>query len=503
MSDFTTSSRYTEGGINESEAHRLQREAENFTKKFEHERKRLLILEDHYKQALKEKKEKQADLKNIRPTTAQTKKNKIKLKQLENHLEKGQVTYSNTLSKNSSTKKKIDMLRKEYSTAKRVIKSLEKDIEKKRKKIRDVNQKLLTAKKSTEDTNVKILGMKSHSEEEKLNFENQMLKLQEELNKRDETTGELEKSTMKDTSIAKTKTMNDNVEEEFANPADVLKARLAKWKTNNKEKKHLLDKYIRNVKVLEDAFKQIKEQTGIASIDEIVTTFIKAEEQNHSLYNYVNILNSDIDTIEEQNRNISEEIKKNEEITNLTEAEKTQKIEDLKQEISNVKSGMDSKENEMKELEGKMANLQNDVQKMVTKFQESKFRPAVAQPMSYDEETVFNNKNVTMFLAELEEYISELITHNEYKKNNPNAAISAIPLEKLNPKAASKGGIKPDLPSKEEVVIADDAQDGEEVRDKELVIHGKDLYKKFTSMVQKSQISYSSIKHPSNSKTLG
>ena len=146
-------------------------------------------------------------------------------------------------------------------------------------------------------------------------------------------------------SLAKTKTINDNVEEEFANPADVLKARLAKWKTNNKEKKHLLDKYIRNVKVLEDAFKQIKEQTGIASIDEIVTTFIKAEEQNHSLYNYVNILNSDIDTIEEQNRNISEEIKKNEEITNLTEAEKTQKVEDLKQEISNVKTGMIEKEN--------------------------------------------------------------------------------------------------------------------------------------------------------------
>ena len=272
------------------------------------------------------------------------KNDKIKLRQLENQLEKGQVSYNNVLSSNQTTKKKIDMMRKETSTSKRVVASLEKDIEKKRKEIRELNQKLLATKKSTEDTNVKILGMKSHSEEEKQTFERKMLDLQDKLTKKDETVGEMEKSTVKDTSIMKNKPSKDDEEEEFANPADVLKTRLAKWKTNNKEKKHLLDKYIRNVKVLEDAFKQIKEQTGIASIDEIVTTFIKAEEQNYSLYNYVNILNSDIDTIEEQNKNISSEIMKNEEISNLSEAEKAEKIEQLKQEIADVKAGMNEKE---------------------------------------------------------------------------------------------------------------------------------------------------------------
>ena len=49
-----------------------------------------------------------------------------------------------------------------------------------------------------------------------------------------------------------------------------------------------MTQYLRNVKVLEDAFEQIKETTGITSTDEIVTSFIKAQEQNYSLYNYVN-----------------------------------------------------------------------------------------------------------------------------------------------------------------------------------------------------------------------
>jgi hypothetical protein len=39
-----------------------------------------------------------------------------------------------------------------------------------------------------------------------------------------------------------------------------------------------MDMYIRNVKIIEDAFEQIKEQTGISSVEEIVTTFVKAEE---------------------------------------------------------------------------------------------------------------------------------------------------------------------------------------------------------------------------------
>lgn len=69
-----------------------------------------------------------------------------------------------------------------------------------------------------------------------------------------------------------------------------------------------MDQYMRNVRVIEDAFEQIKEASGISNIEEIVTTFIKAEEQNYSLYNYVNMLNTETDTLEESNREIKDQI---------------------------------------------------------------------------------------------------------------------------------------------------------------------------------------------------
>lgn len=95
---------------------------------------------------------------------------------------------------------------------------------------------------------------------------------------------------------------------DFSNHINVLRLRLAKIIATNKEKKRLMDQYLRNVKVIEDAFEQIKDATGISSIDEIVTSFIKAEEQNYSLYNYVNMLGTETDLLEESNKEIKEQI---------------------------------------------------------------------------------------------------------------------------------------------------------------------------------------------------
>jgi len=104
-----------------------------------------------------------------------------------------------------------------------------------------------------------------------------------------------------------------------------------------------MDMYVRNVKIIEDAFEQIKEQTGISSNEEIVTTFCKSEEQNNSLINYINNLNSDIDVIEEQNKQIEAEIRRHEELGQLSEKEKRLLKQKLRQEINDIKFSTQTK----------------------------------------------------------------------------------------------------------------------------------------------------------------
>ena len=115
--------------------------------------------------------------------------------------------------------------------------------------------------------------------------------------------------------------------------------------------------------------------------------------------------------------------------------------------------------------------------------------------MTYDEGTVFNDKNVTQFLAELEEYISSLITFTAHKKAHPNAAIQAIPLEKIGMKEFERGPIAIDAPNSNDIMINEEVSAPEEERD---VVNPKELYRKFQGMVDKNQISFSSNKYANN-----
>jgi len=65
---------------------------------------------------------------------------------------------------------------------------------------------------------------------------------------------------------------------------------------------------MKNMKVIDEAFNIIKETSGITDIEEIMNTFIKSEEQNYSLFNYVNVLTQDIDFLEENNKDLAIEI---------------------------------------------------------------------------------------------------------------------------------------------------------------------------------------------------
>lgn len=94
--------------------------------------------------------------------------------------------------------------------------------------------------------------------------------------------------------------------QEFANPIEILKIRVNNLTSNNKEKKRLLEQYVRNAKIIQEAFQTIMDATGITNIDEIVTTFIKAEEQNVALFNYVNQLSQESDLMEEHNKYLDE-----------------------------------------------------------------------------------------------------------------------------------------------------------------------------------------------------
>ena len=63
---------------------------------------------------------------------------------------------------------------------------------------------------------------------------------------------------------------------------------------------------------------------------------------------------------------------------------------------------------------------------------------------------MFNEGNITQFLSELEELITKLITQTAARRGDPNAAISAMNMNRMDVKNFNKKAIKIDLQAEAE-----------------------------------------------------
>jgi hypothetical protein len=128
-----------------------------------------------------------------------------------------------------------------------------------------------------------------------------------------------------------------------------------------------------------------------------------------------------------------------------------------------------------------MTIIKNSVQNMCKHFKNSHFFLSVAQNAQYDDDTVFNENNVTMFLSELEEYISLFITFLAYKQENKDAAISSLSLEKMAIKEFDKNQLNIEMPGTNEMNMMADELETED----ELTTDPRELFKKYEEIWEK------------------
>jgi len=304
------------GGMYEPESSRLQREVDEFTQRLEHEKSHLLIIEEQIKQVTAEYQERVENVNKMKPDPLQEKQSRIQTVSQSKMVNNEKIRLNITKAKNEGLRKQVDMLRKELTSSKAECGRYDKAIKKSRREAEGQNKDYQVVSKQAEEINNHIIALQAKTEEERVRFDMEIQKLQMKLKEKDEMI-EFEEKGLNSNKDGD----QGNKNSDFSNPIVILKRRLMKIVETNKEKRKLMDQYLRNVKVIEDAFEQIKQATGISNIEEIVTTFIKAEEQNYSLYNYVNMLGTETVQLEESNEEIKEQIKKIDERGKLSEQE--------------------------------------------------------------------------------------------------------------------------------------------------------------------------------------
>lgn len=103
--------------------------------------------------------------------------------------------------------------------------------------------------------------------------------------------------------------MNEKIQKaEIIDTHPILKLRLKKIIARNKEAVKSLDKYQKNLALIENAFDEIKEGSGVQDLEEITETFIKMNEQNASLYKYADTISRNIRSLEDYNSALAKRI---------------------------------------------------------------------------------------------------------------------------------------------------------------------------------------------------
>jgi hypothetical protein len=75
-------------------------------------------------------------------------------------------------------------------------------------------------------------------------------------------------------------------------------------RARNSEKAKLTEKFVRNAKIIEQAFDTMAKNSGQRSLDEMVTNYLKAEEQQYHLATYINLMGGESDQLKEENESL-------------------------------------------------------------------------------------------------------------------------------------------------------------------------------------------------------
>jgi len=438
----------------ETEPQRLQRQADGFTKKLEQEKRKQLLLEDQHKETFKKIEGKKEFLNDLDLSTKENHRVQADIKLIEKQLERAIDKYNVMVNENKKLKEKINTMRKDLSAANSAYEKMKEVINRKEKEAKKNSENIFVEKKDTEETNIQIHALKSKHDKERSEFGQKINELKDRLKERDE----LKKLDERGPALDLMPSQGKSEKKEYSNPIEVLNMRFEKWKSSNKEKRKIIEHFLKNSRVIEDAFEQIKEATGMSNIDEIVSTFIKSEEQNTNLYNYVNNLTQEMEALEEKNDKLKAIINQKNEQEKKTEDKIKEEKENAEKELGDLKTSIVQKAEMINNFEQIFKDIQLPVSDVMDLFNKANVVLTVKTDLKFNETTSFNEQNILGYMAIFEEYLDNLLSESG-KANNVDIPIhTVIPLEKIHQKVFNQRQhrIEPPViqPSKDEEIEA-------------------------------------------------
>lgn len=282
------------------------------------------------------------------------------IKVLENRLDKSLLKFNETLAQNKELRHRIDEYRRERVVFDVIYKKLERELHEKKKEMAAIIEDSKNAYQARDKSQAEMLALQQHADKERSEFEIEFKELGDLIKQQQAMLEQIRLKQLERTKDEKIATFaaSDEGSGDHSVP-------LGNW-TNPKDKSVPLSQ--EKIHSYEEALLKIQESTGIYNINEIVTRFLEAEEQNFSLFNYVNDINSEIERLEHSISDMRNQIEKYRGQGMSTDTQRKKTLRDLEDKLSRTDKKAEEYETHYQLANRTITQLKNGIQSIFTRI---------------------------------------------------------------------------------------------------------------------------------------
>jgi DNA repair exonuclease SbcCD ATPase subunit len=288
---------------------------------------------------------------------------------LENRLDKALVKFNEALAHNKKLRDQIDDLRRERVVFDSIYRKLDKELHDRKKMMANIIELSNLSYESRDNFQMEIAAIEQANRKEQEDFEEQMSTLDALLDKE----LRLEAAAMSKSAAAAKSTGGAKTEETLgdmdAEDEDRLKKKVNTGAWGIAKDKADVQVSMERVQNFEEAFHKIQAATGITDIEDLVRTFIKNEDQNFSLFNYVNEQTNEIEKLEEQIQQLKEEEQKYAQESGDDVHQHKQILRELEMKLQSTENMVEKYESRCQDTQKTIESLKKGIQSMFTKVE--------------------------------------------------------------------------------------------------------------------------------------
>lgn len=307
---------------------------------------------------------------------------------LENRLEKALVKFNESLASNKRLREQIESLRQERSVFDSVYKRMETQLAEKKRQMAAIIEASNQAYEARDAAQLEIAAVQQSLARERQQYEEAIIELNRQIE---------HGSSLRD--LEDSRGM-DGVSEEEAR----LKSEVSRGMTAVDRDRAIVASTRDKVAAYEEGFNKIRAATGIASIEELVATFIQNEDQNFSLFNYVAEQSNEIERLEDTVASLkAEESKHGEELGDDAHQHK-QLLTELESKLAAADGACEKYEVKFSEASKTLSALKGGIQSLFSRIGCSE--KAMSELLT---DTAVTDNNIMQFLGVIEQRANEIM----------------------------------------------------------------------------------------------